>query len=78
MAKQCDVWRRVGGQVIQCTGCQMNSEHVLANETPVGVEYSCDAPNHVCVFLNYPIDNDKWYSNFRGAYNDGPNPEAET
>ena len=78
MEKQSEVWRKVGGQAIQCTGCQMNSGHILTAEKPVGIEYTCDAPNHVCIFMNYPLDNDKWYSNFRDAYNDGPWPVEET
>ena len=68
--KRSEVWRRVDGQAVQCTECQMNEGHVLTGEIPVGIEYICTAPNHECIFLHKPLDNDKWYADFRDAYYD--------
>ena len=69
MANQ-EVWRKVGGQAVRCTDCQMNSGHILTDDIPVGIEYTCDAPKGVCVFLNEAPDNDKWYADFKDVYKD--------
>lgn len=74
MEKQSEVWRRIGGKAISCTDCDFNKGRVVTNETPVGIEYDCTAKDGICVFMNCKPDNDKWYSNFRDAYND--NQEA--
>jgi len=69
---QPEVWRKVDGQAVRCTTCEMNQEEVLndGEGLPIGVHYKCVAMNEECIFLKKKIDDQKTYSDFREVYKD--------
>ena len=78
MAEQ-EVWRLVDGMAIRCTDCRYNERSVLyADGMPIGVEYTCTAPDEICDFLKKKIDSQKAYSSSEEAYADIPVNEEGT
>ena len=70
-----EIWRKVDGTAIQCTGCLNNHRKRVFEEDgdkPIGIDFEClkQKQGEDCSFLKKPVDNDKWYTNFRDVYKD--------
>lgn len=64
-----DVWREVEGKAVRCNDCPKNYQQVLNGEgNIVGVNYTCEAENGICVNLKEPIAGQEWYEDFHEIY----------
>lgn len=64
-----EVWREVDGQAIRCNGCPENHmQELYANDEIVGVEYTCEAKDGICIYLHKPIASQEWYEDFHEIY----------